>query len=171
MNNGKEYSNSISIHDVEATEKLILKLKELSSFVIDTSSLIYMQKISVLEMAAGIYLIKAPLSVINEFGSSPEGITAIDVSINADDDLLLCAKLLSLPVCSEDKKVLMHARRDNIDYYNTVMILISMLAKEKISRSEFDQYVMNLRSKAHYSKKVWDYAQNLIETLNEREDK
>ncbi|HRX15815.1 MAG TPA: hypothetical protein P5123_05845 [Spirochaetota bacterium] len=166
MNNGQKHPRSITIPDVEETEKLILKLKELSSFIIDTSSLIYMQKISVMKMVTKIYNIKAPLSVINEFGSCPEGITTVDINLSADDDIIACADQFGLPVCSEDKRVLLHASRDNIDYYNTIMILVSMRTKNIITKQEFGQYITGLRSNAHYSNKVWDYAQKLIDTVD-----
>ncbi|MBN2434197.1 MAG: hypothetical protein JXK07_02905 [Spirochaetes bacterium] len=166
MNNRKINSSSITIPDVETAEQIISKLKGLSSFIIDTSSLIYMNGISALNKVAQAYRIKAPVSVINEFGSCPEGISTIDINLSADDDLLACAGKLGLPVCSEDKRVLLHARRSNIDYYNTIMILVSMRTKNIITKQEFGHYITGLRSNARYSEKVWDYAQKLIDTVN-----
>ena len=137
---------------------------------IDTSTLIYLDRLELLERVTAVFSVATIAGVIREFGWSPEGVTVYSTGKGATDLLLVKrAVLLNAVVLTEDKKVLRDAERHGLEYYNTLMIVLALYCREEIGREQCGGLLAQLKNFAHYSKDVWAYGEKVFALLVQRE--
>lgn len=143
--------------------------KELHSAVIDTSSVIYMQKAGFLDLAAKNINLHVPRIIIAEAKYSDLPATEHELEEfkkhPADIQCVLLAERLKVPVISEDKKVLRQTSLRNLPYYNSLMILNFLLFKKIITLETLDNLLSRLSSIARYSSFVLSYGESVRKTI------
>ena len=80
-------------------------------------------------------------AVVKEFGSPAEiqkievveAVDAARAAVDTDQALIRAAEAYGLPLVSEDKKILMAARRLGLPYFNTLMIMNFLIFKKAIT--------------------------------------
>jgi len=135
-------------------------------FLVDTSTLIYLDKITMLDPVLATFAPMTISQVITEFGRHPEGLSICSSGAGATDDVLVQTAIdLQAGVLSEDKKVLLTARRQGLCYYNSLMIILALYSRKGISSSTCEQRLACLLSFARYSEKVQSYGRELFKRL------
>ncbi|MDZ7833732.1 MAG: hypothetical protein U5L07_18450 [Desulfobacterales bacterium] len=133
--------------------------------IIDTSSLIYLQEIALLaETSQWIRLFTIP-GVIREFGTEevecPIRIIDItnrkDCADSTDEMLFRTAVGFRLPIISEDRQILMRARKANLPYFNTLMVLNFLLYKNALNLLEYQSALDRLKATARYSDEIYEF--------------
>jgi hypothetical protein len=150
--------------------KTILKdFDSLNSAFIDSSSIIYLSRLDILDklkQAISLYSIE---EILKEVGYSNLNLIMHDHkhddSLSNDIKLVKSAKILNLPVISEDKKLLLNAEKSGLKYYNSIVILIFLLYKNRISQFEFESYKAELLKFARYSEKVKNFSNAVLQEI------
>jgi hypothetical protein len=145
----------------------------LHAAVIDSSSIIYLHKINLLDLAADNIELHTPEIVINETGlRNPDIIVHLPETdssmLSADQQVVYFAVKKNLPVISEDKKVLSEASKASIPYYNTLMILNYLLYKKRIIPDQYDHFHKELLSVSRYSPFVLAYGEIVKDKVIEK---
>ncbi len=142
-------------------------LRGFSGGVADTSTLIYLQRLTLLPLAAASYTLVVIQQVQEEFGMMPPGCTmyAGAPSGPADRAVCLAAGILQQPVLSEDKAVLLAAKREQLPYYNCLMILLALHVQQIISRSKYLEFRQQLLVFARYGSNVTSFEDKLFRAL------
>lgn len=144
--------------------------------IIDTSSLIYLQEIALLaETSQWIRLFTIP-GVIREFGANNVEcpIRIIDITNRKDcadsTDDMFCRAALSfrLTVISEDRQILMRARKANLPYFNTLMVLNFLLYKNALNLLEYQTAFDRLTATARYSDKIYEFGRRVFAEIRRR---
>ncbi|HEX2957108.1 MAG TPA: hypothetical protein VHO70_09755 [Chitinispirillaceae bacterium] len=136
----------------------------LSSAVVDSSSIIYMQKIGILNLTADCIKLHMPEIVSEETGIEHQKITihyqnrGIRLP-SADKQVVQLAVDLEIPVISEDKKVLKWGSKEGLSYYNTLMLLNYLLYKKKVTVNQYNSFYRELLPIARYSAFVLSYGE------------
>jgi hypothetical protein len=132
--------------------------------VADTSTLIYLEKCSLLEQVCTEYRILVPGEVVREFGRLPSGCRTVGArdTKDADTAVLAQAAARSLPVLSEDGKLLLRCSRQGVEYYNCLMLLHALLVQDALDRAGFDRAYAALRCYARYSPGVWQVGRDVF---------
>jgi hypothetical protein len=147
--------------------------KSLNAAVIDASSIIYMMKAGFFDLVAHCVQFHAPESCLKETGFSDLPITghSIDIpGITADQQLLMLAQSLQLPVVSEDRKVLITASRNGITFYNSLMMLNFLLYKKSIEKEMFTFFLKQLTAFARYSEEVFLFGKEVTRIILDEMD-
>lgn len=146
------------------------QLRELERAVIDSSSIIYMQKAGFLKHVISLLEIYAPAPVMDETGFREEGIRIISVTENRSDtvDSLVveCAFNMNAAVISDDRGVLKKAEVPGLDYYNSLMMLCLLLLREEIDRADYTVFLNRLKSFARYSSFVYEFGEAVVREIN-----
>ena len=133
---------------------------------IDTSTLIYLERISLLDHASSVFSPVTIPQVIEEFGHRPRGVTVRRVGEGKTDTVLIeRAVLCRATLFSEDKKLLRAADRQGLAYYNTLMIVLALYSRGKISRRDCEKRQSQLQNFARYSNRVWAYGEKVFASL------
>lgn len=138
--------------------------EKLHSAVIDSSSIIYLEKINLLDTAADSIELHTPEIVIKETGlMRPDIIVHLPdekcCMLPADRQIVHFAVIKKIPVISEDRKVLSGASNASLPYYNTLMMLNYFLYKKTIASDQYDFFYKELLSAARYSSMVLSYGE------------
>jgi len=151
-------------------QSALSQLDHLSQAMIDTSSLIYLQEIDLLSLTGQWIKLWTVPGVINEFGDGAKEypVHLVDVEnlagSSADTDQLLClaADKLRLPIISEDRQILMRARKLNLAYFNTLMVLNFLLYKNALNLLEYKIVMDKLRGTARYSDEIYEFGGRVL---------
>ena len=142
------------------------KLNELKSAVIDSSSVIYLQKLGLLNLASDAIQLYAPLSVFNETKLDNAQIQKVDYNLNeyssADDQVLTIAVRMHFPLISDDKKILQQARGAGADYFNTLMIVLLLFLRGYLSKHDAERKMQLLEQIAWYDDWIWEYGRQVF---------
>lgn len=135
---------------------IIRQLHTLRGGVIDTSTLIYLERLALLPLALHVFDLLLIPPVIAEYGRHPEGAVLVPAPGAGPTDDLLCraAQILGQPVLSEDKQVLRQARRLGLDSYNTLMLALALCAQGHLPLEDFPRQRERLRGFARYGAQV-----------------
>ncbi len=145
---------------------MFLKKPGCFSCVIDTSTLIYLDRLDLLQTVLAVFSPITIAGVIDEFGRRPRGLPVQSAGQGATDaQLVRVAAACRGLVFSEDKKVLLAAGRHGLEYYNTLMIVLALYAREEISRNRCGSSLADLKSFARYGENVWACGRQLWEEL------
>jgi hypothetical protein len=158
------------IVDEREVEGVLNRLDRLKTAVIDSSSIIYLDKSGFLGHVAGaVKLITIP-QVVAETGMANLPARVVDPPScggETETDRLLFATAAGLKkaMLSEDRAILLKCRAEGIEYYNAYNMLVMLLMRRLIGDREFHLYEAKLLEVAHYGKFVKDYVGCLIQHL------
>ena len=158
----------------EDSPSLISGFDTLKKAVIDTSSIVYMNKAGFFEtVCRTLDLITHPevLRELENPGTKEPWVQNVAASITlqdlpahidplsgrADGRLLALASHLHIPLISEDGKLLMKCDRAGVPYYNSLMILLYLFYRGVIDDSKYDRFKRLLLPHARYSQRVLAY--------------
>ena len=145
-------------------EQILDELKKFYGGVADTSTLIYLDRINLLPLVSKYFQLLVAPDVAREFGRPPAGcIVCGEICVEgADQAVLQLATEFSLPVLSEDRRLLISSRALGLKYYNTLMILLALLHQQKINLTEYERAYTSLRETARYSPAVWQVGEQVF---------
>ncbi|RUM34968.1 MAG: hypothetical protein DSY58_07555 [Desulfobulbus sp.] len=147
--------------DAEKTGAELLGLRE---GVTDTSTLIYLEEIHLLQKAIDCFQLLLPTGVVAEFGRCPAGCIVCGEKESRITDLAVVELAASryLPVFSEDRQILRASAGVGLKYYNTLMLLLSLLLQNKIDISGYKKAHTCLQKTARYSPAVWQAGEKVF---------
>ena len=123
-----------------------------------------------LELVLSVYSLQTIAQVIDEFGRQPDGLSLCRAGSGETDPVLVQAAAdLHAIILSEDKQILQAARKQGLDYYNSLMIILALYKRKKISSKRCDQLLVELQAFAHYDDKVWAYGRRLFTRLGKED--
>ena len=135
--------------------------------LIDTSTLIYLEKLALLERVAAVFSVATITGVTREFGRTPRGVTVYPAGEGVTDRLLVRqAVRCNAVVFSEDKKVLRHAGRRGLEYYNTLMIVLALYCRGEIDRNSCADLLGRLEEFARYGANVRAFGRRVLAELD-----
>ena len=155
----------INLPDDETSHEILDNLADLEAVAIDACSLIYLDRVQMLEsLAAQVKLITLSSIVAESHLSDPPVTLIIDPndSLNNDQRLYASAEKLNLPLLSDDGNLLRKANKAGRPHYNTLMMLILLFTKNTLSESELLRACSSLKSFARYQPTIWQYAETLL---------
>jgi hypothetical protein len=139
--------------------------ERLKKALIDTSSIIYVQKAGYFDALAGTIQLYSIPGVISEFKTHVAGVTLIhpseSPSSSTDQKLIACALENELAMISEDKHILRAMRRARAPYYNALMMLNFLFFSKKIDDDGYRRYFSALENMARYSEAVWKFGRDI----------
>ncbi|MDR2551092.1 MAG: hypothetical protein LBD10_12925 [Desulfobulbus sp.] len=135
---------------------IVRQLQALRGGVADTSTLIYLERLALLPLALGAFDLLLIPQVIAEYGLRPAGAIVVPASGTGPTDQLICrtAQALAQPVLSEDRQVLRHACRLDLDHYNTLMLVLALCAQKYLPMASYPAHRQSLCAFARYGAKV-----------------
>lgn len=147
------------------------KFERLKMAAIDASSIIYLQKIGLLNtLADAVQLVTTP-ALLNEtrFSNLPLHILSdgMDERMPADAQLIALALYKNSALISEDRKILHRAKRMGLNYYNSLMMVLFMFFKGFLSEQVVQGKIEQLKQFARYGQDIWEYGQQLFDVLNQ----
>jgi len=149
-------------------------LEQLKKALIDTSSIIYVQKAGYFDVLAGTIQLYSIPEVISESKTPVAGVTLIhpseSPSLSTDQKLISCALENKLAMISEDKRILRAMRRAQAPYYNALMMLNFLLFSQKIDDDGYRRYYSALENIARYSEPVWEYGRLIYAAVKSKMD-
>lgn len=139
--------------------------ERLKKALIDTSSIIYLQKAGYFDALAGTVQLYSIPEVISESKTHVAGVTLIhpseSPSLSTDQKLISCALENELAMISEDKHILRAMGRAQAPYYNSLMMLNFLLFSNKIDDDGYQRYHCALENIARYSEAVWKFGKDI----------
>ena len=155
----------INLPDDKTSRDILKNLADLKAVAVDACSLIYLDRVQMLEsLAVQVKLITLPCIVAESRLSDPPVTLIIDPNdkLNNDQRLYALAEKLNLPLLSDDGDLLRKADKADRPHYNTLMMLILLFTKNTSSESELRRACSSLKSFARYQPKIWQYAEALL---------
>ncbi|WP_028578750.1 hypothetical protein [Desulfogranum japonicum] len=145
----------------------IQELKEFDGGVVDTSSLIYLQRLFLLALTASRTKLYVLPQVCKEFFLPlPVAVRRLDVvAADTDNAVLIAAQTHGLAVISEDKYILRQAKKTHIPHFNTLMLVLFLRFKNAINEQQYLESVEKLREFAHYGAPVFAFAESVFTTM------
>ena len=135
--------------------------------LIDTSTLIYLEKLVLLERVVSVFSVATIGEVIREFGCTPKGVTIYPAGEGATDRLLVQqAVRCNAVVFSEDKQVLRYADRCGLEYYNTMMIVLALYGRGEIDSGVCASLLGRLEEFARYGENVRAFGKQVLAALD-----
>jgi hypothetical protein len=151
----------------DTRDGLVAELQGLRSGVVDTSTLIYLDRLGLLQRAARcMHLVLIP-QVVREYGGQVAGTTLLVPAPAGPADRVVCAVAarLDLPVLSDDGTVLRAARRRHLRHYNTLMLILALCIQGDLARTAYPPLRDQLCTFARYSADVLAVGDALFQTL------
>ena len=151
-------------------QEIFSRFDHLNKALIDASSIIYTDRADFLEILASSIRLFSIKEILSEAGPVSESIKPLnysETSSSNDQKLISCALDLSLPVISEDKKILMAMKRANRPFFNSLMMLNFLLYRRQIRNQQYIQYHQALKNFARYSDEIWKYGARIKTAIPE----
>ena len=150
-------------------QNVVVQFEILQSAVIDSSSIIYLEKTGCLNVATQILNLYTIKSVILEIGFCPPNISVLTDTFEGSTDtlLVLSAHTHNYAIISEDRGVLRKAQKACLPFFNALMVLNYMYFQNVVSADEYKIYINRLRSVARYSEQVWEYGRMVFNEITE----
>lgn len=149
--------------------RTIDQLNGLRTAVVDSCSVIYMKRAGFFDrLAQDVALVTVP-QVIRETGFQDLKITICPSSgdgLSVDRQLVDCAVRRACPIISEDKKVLLAARREGLDFFNALVMAHFLLLRGSVSDQEHRRYCAALSAAARYGPEVLKIGDNIHRQVN-----
>lgn len=147
----------------------IRKLKNLEMAIIDSSSLIYLEKLDLLDTASRTIRLFVPATVFDEINFNVSRIRKVECQeekhSSTDKQVLTLAKRMHCPLISEDKKILQKARREGLDYFNTLMVILLLYLRRLLSKQATEEKWKQLKQIAWYEDWIWAYGQEVFDKI------
>jgi hypothetical protein len=148
-------------------QKTLSQFAKLKNTCIDSSSIIYLEKINLLNLVSNNLNLFTVPEVINEINSKRNKISILNclTGENTDDKLINLSKQEQYPIISEDKYILKKAHKNEIVYFNTIMIVCFLLYKKIITKKEYAALSQKLKKIAFYSDFIWNYSEQVKQAV------
>ncbi len=147
----------------------IAKLNSLQKAVIDSSSLIYLFKLNLVQPLGHVVRLLAPTGIFNETGLAELPVVQTDCSgsnaLLPDEQVLALAKAQRCAIISDDKKILRKAEEYGLDYFNSLMMLLLLYEHGILDYEQAERKLEELYAFAHYGKKIRDYGRMLFASI------
>ena len=160
---------------VPVIEEILQAFEALKKALIDTSSIIYIQKAGYLDVLSQTIELNTIPEVISETNARITGIKLIPAPkspvLSTDRKLITCALENKLAMISEDKGILTAMQKAGFGYYNALMVLNLMLYKKRIDDNRYRQYYGNLKTIARYSVDVWEFGNRIYAAVKSKKGK
>jgi rRNA-processing protein FCF1 len=153
---------------------LLSQFDHLERVLIDTSSILYMQKSGFLSDLSACLEISAISEVMDEVGEHVSGIRLWRhqyESKSTDQKLIEAALENGIPVVSEDRKILKTLEVKTIPFFNSLIMLNLLFYRRQINFAELKCFERNLRKYAWYSNKIWEYGGYLTQQILSRRNR
>jgi hypothetical protein len=150
-------------------EEVFEQYRLLKRAFIDASSIIYMRKAGFLEALAAAVELHAPQEILAETGFDDLPVRLAVPSEKAasnDSKLISCALKTRWPVISEDRKILLHMKREGIPYFNALMMLNYLLFTARVDAEEHARRFERLMRHARYGRDVLDFGKSVYAGIN-----
>jgi hypothetical protein len=159
----------MTIEPVTAPDKILRAFQQLKSALIDSSSIIYIQKAGYFDILGGEIQLYSIPEVVSETKIRLTGVKLIHFSVSpslsTDRKLVACALQNRLTMISEDKKILRAMHRAEAPYYNSLMMLNFLLFSKKIDDGSYLRYYSALENIARYSEPVWEFGRHIYSAV------
>ncbi|MBN1696458.1 MAG: hypothetical protein JW881_02985 [Spirochaetales bacterium] len=135
----------------------LVQFSRLTSAFVDSSSLIYMDKTGCLGEVVSAIMLKTIPEVTEETGFTPPGVSVFTHSFpehDTDSLLLKAAAGETSPIISEDKSLILRADRARLPCFNTLMMLLFLLYKKRITGPQYRSFYDRLVPIARYGEYV-----------------
>jgi len=157
--------------DEREIEHVFHRLSRLQTAVIDSSSIIYLDKSGLLRPVAGALRLLTIPQVIDETGMPDLPVTIVDppaLPAGTVTDWLLFATAAARrkAMISEDRAILLKCEAERIEYYNAYNLLVLLRLRRVIEEEEFRLRERMLLEAAHYGKFVTDYVAALLQYMH-----
>ena len=151
------------------SDTILRVLERLKTALIDTSSIIYIQKAGYFDVLSRTIQLYSIPEVISEAKTQVTGVTLIhpseSSSLSTDSKLVACALENKIAMISEDKNILRAMRLAGVPYYNGLMMLNFLLFSQKIDDDGYRHYLGALKSIARYSGEVWEFGKYIYTAI------
>lgn len=146
---------------------ILRALQTMDCGVIDTSTLIYLERLGLLPLTSRAFKLHVIPQVAVEYGGMPAATVPVPSPGTGPTDELLCqaAYRLGLPVLSEDRRVLRRANALHLPSYNTLMIVLALCVQGSLPTEAFPMYRQHLRSFARYGRQIFATGDRLFDIL------
>lgn len=146
-----------------ALDGILAEFDTLQEAVIDSSSVIYMRKAGFLRNVSDVVNLQTTEDVIRETGYTdlPVVVRQHRGGYSADDRLVRLALSSCAALISEDRKMLLQMQDRGGRFYNALMMLTFLYYLRRISLSGYHRYLDELKTIAHYKKRVLDFGDQL----------
>lgn len=148
--------------DLPSFAETIKHLKSLKKAVIDSSSIIYMEKSGFLHLVIQHLELHSPDIVQEEINMDIDIAWHKSEILITDEAVLALAQQMAIPVISDDKKMLMKYIQSNQQAYNSLMLLHWLFLKKHISLTEHLNFLNTLIPIARYSPSVVEYGNQVF---------
>jgi len=141
-------------------DDLFRRFAVLEEACIDASSIIYMQKAGFFDPICEALRLYSIPAITEEVGFEAHGIHLLQpthTALTPDAQLGQCARERQLSIISEDKQILLAAKRAGLPYYNALIMLNWLLFRNTIDQSQYCAYHTALRAYARYGDAIWEY--------------
>lgn len=152
----------------DTKHQVLSQFQTLSRALIDASSIIYMHKAGFLTVLADTVSLYSPREIVAETGFNDLNIRPVACTskcLSNDQKLITAALKLRWPVISEDGNILLHMRRAELPYFNSLMMLNFLLYRKRIDLKSHAMYFERLKQYARYSPYVWEYGKNICNAI------
>jgi hypothetical protein len=143
---------------------------ELNKAVIDSSSIIYMERAGFLDYVTSLLEIYAPAPVMDETGFKDEKIKVIpgtdNKSVAVDSLVVNCAYDMGAAVISDDRGVLKKSEVLGLNYFNSLMMLCLLLLRGAIDPDDYTLFYNRLKSFARYSGFVYEFGDAVMREIS-----
>ncbi len=148
-------------------DKALEDIVHFSGGIFDTSSLIYLSKIGLLHRVAQVFSVLVIPQVQAEFKQKlPENVISIQAPEGGADTVIIeVAQRENCTVISEDKQVLMKARKAGLVYFNALMVIFALLHHGHITTEESRVLCTQLDEHARYGVAVREFGKQVLERL------
>jgi hypothetical protein len=155
----------MAMDPVTASHKTLRELEYLKAALIDTSSILYIQKAGYFGVLSRTIQLYSIAEVISELKTPVSGVTLIPnsepLSQSTDRVLIACALKNKLAMISEDKGILLAMQRAQAPYFNALMMLNFLLLVQRIDDDGYQSYHSALKHIARYSEAVWEFGEKI----------
>lgn len=150
-------------------KKTLFEFSLLEKAIIDSSSIIYLQKIGLLDTLAA----EINLLTVNDVKSECSFSTNISLinenhPLPVDQQIIYLSVLKKMPVISDDYKILSSVKKSTVPYFNSLMMISFLFFKKIISKDDYIYYLSMLKKIARYSDYVWKYGDAVFEEILKR---
>jgi hypothetical protein len=152
-----------------APEDTLLAFDLLKKALIDTSSVIYIQKAGYFDILGRTIQLYSIPEVLSEIKTGAPGVRVMrssgSASLSTDQKLVCCALDNKMAMISEDKRILTALQCAEAPYYNALMMLNLLLYSQKIDDEGYRHYYLALKKIARYSAAVWEFGRYIYSTV------
>ncbi len=150
-------------------EHSIEQFAKLTHAAIDASSIIYLQKLELLRELSTTILLGTTADVWAETNFTPSDLRVrifiTSVAPSPDEQILHLATSNNWALISEDRKLLLKAKKARIPYFNALMMILFLFFKGKLPEKSVREKTNMLKKIARYGAEIWGYGDSLFWAL------